>query len=93
MGGMSIWHLLIIAFILLMVFGPNRLSEMGSSLGKGIRNFKKGLDGSDEIDVTNTTRKEQLNAGQANQQIPTSQGQTPGAEEAGTPTPNKNKQS
>ena len=68
MGGMSIWHLLIIAFILLMIFGPNRIGEMGGSLGKAIRNFKKGLDGADEIDVTNTPRKEQITGQQQNAQ-------------------------
>ncbi len=57
---MSIWHLMIIAFILLMIFGPNRVGEMGGSLGKAIRNFKKGIEGVDEIDVTHTNRKDQL---------------------------------
>jgi len=68
MGGMSIWHLLIIAFILLMIFGPSRIGEMGGSLGKAIRNFKKGLDGADEIDVTTPPHKEQISGQQQNTQ-------------------------
>lgn len=60
MGGMSLWHLLLIAIIVLVVFGPGRLPNVGKSLGEAIRGFKKGLEGvNDEIDVTNT-RPEQL---------------------------------
>lgn len=57
--GLSIWHLLIIAFIVLLLFGPARLSGLGKGLGEAIRGFKKGLS-DDEIDVTNTARKEQI---------------------------------
>ena len=34
---------LVILIIALVVFGGNRISELGAGLGKGIRNFKKGL--------------------------------------------------
>ena len=34
---------LVILAIALVVFGGNRISELGSGLGKGIRNFKKSL--------------------------------------------------
>ncbi len=34
---------LVILAIALVIFGGNRISELGSGLGKGIRNFKKGL--------------------------------------------------
>lgn len=64
MGGMSLWHLLLIAVIVLVIFGPGRLPNVGKSLGEAIRGFKKGLDGvNDEIDVTNT-RPDQLKPGQ-----------------------------
>jgi sec-independent protein translocase protein TatA len=33
--------------IVLVVFGPGRLPELGASLGKSIREFKKGLEDSD----------------------------------------------
>jgi sec-independent protein translocase protein TatA len=51
--GMSIWHLIILFFILLLVFGPSRLEGIGVSLGKAIRGFKKGLDG--ELDKDSDT--------------------------------------
>ncbi len=57
--GLSFWHLLLLGFIVLLLFGPNRLPSLGKSLGEAIRGFKKGLDG-DERDVTESSRKEQL---------------------------------
>lgn len=48
MGEFSITHLLLIAAIFLLFFGPSRLPQLGQSLGKAIRGFKQGLN---EIDV------------------------------------------
>lgn len=36
-------EILVILFIVLLVFGAKRLPEMGSALGKGIREFKKSI--------------------------------------------------
>ena len=44
MFGLSIGHLLIVLFVVLL-FGAKRLPELGGALGKGMRAFKKGLDG------------------------------------------------
>jgi len=57
--GLSFWHILILAVIVLLLFGPSRLPQLGKSLGEAIRGFKKGI-GADEIDVTDTTRREQI---------------------------------
>ena len=35
-------HLLIILVIVMIIFGPGKLPELGNSLGKAIRDFKKG---------------------------------------------------
>lgn len=48
MGEFSITHLLLIALVFLIFFGPSRLPQLGQSLGKAIRGFKQGLS---EIDV------------------------------------------
>ena len=50
-GGLGVWELIIILVILLLIFGPSRLGDLGSSLGKGIKGFRKSLK-EDEIDVT-----------------------------------------
>jgi sec-independent protein translocase protein TatA len=44
--------LLLILLIATLVFGVRRLPEIGAGLGKAIKNFKAGLSGQDEIDVT-----------------------------------------
>ncbi|MBM3926571.1 MAG: twin-arginine translocase TatA/TatE family subunit [SAR202 cluster bacterium] len=39
------WELLIILAIVLVIFGAGRLTDIGGSLGKGIRAFKDGIGG------------------------------------------------
>ena len=43
-------HLLFILLIVLILFGPGKLPELGKGLGKGIREFKDALRGSMEAD-------------------------------------------
>lgn len=45
---MSIWHLLILAVVVTMVFGTGKLGKIGPDLGAAIRGFKKNLNGSDQ---------------------------------------------
>ncbi|MDE2060428.1 MAG: twin-arginine translocase TatA/TatE family subunit [candidate division NC10 bacterium] len=52
MFGLGIQELLVILVIVLLIFGVNRLPELGSGLGKAIRGFKDSLAGKDAIDVT-----------------------------------------
>jgi sec-independent protein translocase protein TatA len=42
-GVLSPWHIAILVLVLLLVFGPKRLPEMGRSLGKGMRELKDGI--------------------------------------------------
>jgi len=46
-------HLLIIAGIALLIFGPKKLPELGKGLGDGIRGFKAAMSG-DEKSTENT---------------------------------------
>jgi sec-independent protein translocase protein TatA len=48
--GISAWELLILLLVVLLVFGPKRLPEMGRSLGKGMREFKDSISGKDEVE-------------------------------------------
>lgn len=43
MFGLSPWELLIVFLAILLLFGARRLPEIGSSLGKGIREFKDSI--------------------------------------------------
>ncbi len=55
-GSFGALELVIVLVILLLIFGPSRLGEIGSSLGKGIKGFRRSLK-DDEID-TASARKE-----------------------------------
>ena len=52
MFGLGVPELLILLVIVVVIFGARRLPELGSGFGKAIKNFKAGLSGKDEIDVT-----------------------------------------
>jgi sec-independent protein translocase protein TatA len=41
---------IIILIVLLVIFGPKRLPEMGRSLGRGMREFKDSITGKDDDD-------------------------------------------
>ena len=44
MGGFgSIWHWIIVALVVLVLFGRGRISEVMGDFGKGISSFKKGM--------------------------------------------------
>jgi len=42
-GGLGMWEVLLIFLVALLLFGAKRLPEIGSSLGKGIREFKSSI--------------------------------------------------
>ena len=43
MFGLGIWELVIILVLIVIVFGVGKLPEVGTGLGKGIRNFKRSF--------------------------------------------------
>ena len=43
MGEFSIWHWLLVIVIAFLLFGTNKLGEVGKGLAEGIRNFKAGM--------------------------------------------------
>lgn len=53
---------LIVLVIALLIFGANRLPQIGEGLGKAVRGLKRGLSTDDDIDVSPSTPK-QVEAG------------------------------
>lgn len=52
MGGLSIWHWLIVLVVVLLIFGTKKLRNMGEDLGGAVKGFKAGMrDGSESPDV------------------------------------------
>jgi sec-independent protein translocase protein TatA len=66
MFGLGPMELGIILVIVIILFGARRLPEIGSGVGKAIKNFKAGVSGDDEVDIT--PEKEQVADG--NEQDP-----------------------
>jgi sec-independent protein translocase protein TatA len=48
MGGFSLWHILIVAILILLLFGGNRFSAMMGDVAKGLKSFKQGLSDEDK---------------------------------------------
>ncbi len=47
-GKLGMGELLVILVIVLVLFGANKLPQLGKGLGEGIRSFKKSFEGQDE---------------------------------------------
>jgi len=45
-------EILIVLVVVLLIFGANKIPQLGDALGKGIKNFRKATGGDDSIDVT-----------------------------------------
>lgn len=45
-------EIIIIAFIVLLLFGGKKIPELMKGLGKGVRSFKDGVDGKDDNQLT-----------------------------------------
>lgn len=48
MGGLSIWHWIIVLVVVLLVFGTKRLRGAGQDLGEAVKGFKKGIKDQDK---------------------------------------------
>lgn len=48
MGGLSIWHWLIVLLVVVLIFGTKKLRNMGSDLGGAVKGFKEGMRSEDE---------------------------------------------
>lgn len=42
-GNLGVWEILMILVVVMLLFGAKRLPEMGASIGKGIREFKRSI--------------------------------------------------
>jgi sec-independent protein translocase protein TatA len=58
-------EVLFVLIILLLLFGPQKIPQLGDAIGKGIRNFKKAATQDDSIDVSPPQKQQssQLGAG------------------------------
>jgi len=48
MGGLSIWHWLIVLLVVALIFGTKKLRNIGSDLGGAVKDFKESMHSAEE---------------------------------------------
>ncbi len=43
MGGVSIWHWIVVGIVVMLLFGRGKISELMGDVAKGIKSFKQGM--------------------------------------------------
>jgi sec-independent protein translocase protein TatA len=94
MGGVGVFaptpiEIIIVLIIVLIIFGPKRLPDLGRSLGRGMREFKDSVTGKDKDELPEADDKPQPTATTAGETQPaTNAGEhKPAATTAGEPKP------
>jgi len=60
MGGLSIWHWLIVLLVVVLIFGTKKLRNIGQDLGGAVKGFKEGMKGPDGEPVTDVPVQPQV---------------------------------
>ena len=58
MGGIGIWQLLIVALIIVLLFGTKKLRNIGGDLGSAVKGFKKAVSPDDDQQAITDKREE-----------------------------------
>ena len=56
MAGLSIWHVVIFAIVVILLFGTSKLKNIGKDVGGAVRDFKKSVREEDEAASLNCPR-------------------------------------
>jgi sec-independent protein translocase protein TatA len=59
-GNLGVWEILMIMVVVLLLFGAKRLPEVGSSIGKGIREFKRSISDTQDAILTPDDQRNNL---------------------------------
>jgi sec-independent protein translocase protein TatA len=54
MGGLSIWHWLIVLVVVVLIFGTKKLRNIGTDLGGAVKGFKDGMKTGDDANAAST---------------------------------------
>ncbi|HUT52507.1 MAG TPA: twin-arginine translocase TatA/TatE family subunit [bacterium] len=58
LGGIGPWEIVVVLLVLAVIFGASRIPEIGSNLGKGIKNFKKSFSEVEDVEDKKKELKE-----------------------------------
>jgi len=86
--GMHPWYLIILLAIILIIFGPGKLPELGGAIGRGIREFQKSSSQITE-EVKNAVAERESTAATATPTTATPTTATPTTTESPTAEPEK----
>lgn len=56
MAGLSIWHVIIFAIVVLLLFGTSKLKNLGKDVGGAVKDFKKSMRDVDDAETLNSAR-------------------------------------
>ena len=59
LAGLGMWEIILIVLVILLFFGAKRIPELMTSLGKGVKSFKAGLNDLEKDINSNTETKEE----------------------------------
>jgi sec-independent protein translocase protein TatA len=62
MGGLSIWHWLIVLLVVVLIFGTKKLSSIGTDLGGAVKGFRKAMSEAEEDDEPKQLKNQQADA-------------------------------
>jgi len=54
----SVWEIIVVLVIVLLLFGPGRITKIAGEMGRGIKEFKDGLSGEDGTEDTDKEQDE-----------------------------------
>ena len=52
------WEIIIVLVIVILIFGPGRITKVASEMGRGNKEFKDGLSGNDASEEKDKTKEE-----------------------------------
>lgn len=61
MAGLSIWHVLIFAIVVLLLFGTAKLKNLGKDVGGAVKDFKKSIKDDEDVSTTQLSEPRTLN--------------------------------
>ena len=70
MGALSIWHILLVAVVVLLLFGRGRMSDFMGDFANGIKMFKKGLQDDVTVDTARVVHEADVRNTNMNEKSP-----------------------
>jgi sec-independent protein translocase protein TatA len=64
------WHLLLILLIVLVIFGPRKLGDVGAAIGKAVRDFKRVVGDEDDVSKPAATKPAEISPASSKESDP-----------------------